>query len=266
MAEKTETKDLVKAMDPWDYEKAIKIVKPMVESHRNLTLKLVKELFAAREALANPGFRSDLTSCQMARGSKQITPITSSQNDTRFHTFEEFLEAVDLPKRTAYRWLALYDPKEDRLLDMDEFKARKVLEFEGLIKILRNTKNVGRDWRPEGWSAECERYYQRLLLEERRLEIIEEDNLEEEIGIISYNRLKELIRLEDEGPSVEDLMRFKHSMDHYKKYCTPKVEARDQILVATFVQKAIEQFQPDVRPEVARALAEITLAYTEEIK
>ena len=149
---------------------------------------------------------------------------------------------------------------------MDEFKARKVLEFEGLIKVLRNAKGVDRDWRPEGWSAECERYYQRLLLDERCLELIEEDSFEKEIGIINYNRLKELIRLKDEGPSVEDLIRFKHSMDQYKQYCTPKVEARDQILVATFVQKAIEQFQPDVRPEVARALAEIILAYTEEIK
>lgn len=251
MAEKTEKKDLVKAMEPWTYERAVEIVKTKFKTWHKLTVELARELYAANLALANSGHRSDLTSCQ---------------DGTRFHTFEEFLEAVNIPKRTAYRWLALYDPKEDRLLDMDEFKARKVLEFEGLIKILRNTKNVGRDWRPEGWSAECERYYQRLLLEERRLEIIEEDNLEEEIGIISYNRLKELIRLEDEGPSVEDLMRFKHSMDHYKKYCTPKVEARDQILVATFVQKAIEQFQPDVRPEVARALAEITLAYTEEIK
>lgn len=251
MAEKTEKKDLVKAMEPWTYERAVEIVKAKYRTWNKLTVELARELYAARQALINSGFRSDLT---------------SSQNETRFHTFEDFLESVSIPKPTAYRWLALYDPKEDRLLDMDEFKARKVLEFEGLIKILRNTKNVSRDWRPEGWSAECERYYQRLLLEERRLEIIEEDNLEEEIGIISYNRLKELIRLEDEGPSVEDLMRFKHTMDHYKKYCTPKVEARDQILVATFVQKAIEQFQPDVRPEVARALAEITLAYTEEIK
>lgn len=251
MSGQTEKKDLVKSMEPWTFDRAVEIVRSRFKSWNKLTVELARELYVANLALTNPGHRSDLT---------------SSQSETRFHTFEDFLKAVNIPKPTAYRWLALYDPKEDRLLDIEEFKARQVLEFERLIKILRNSKNVDENWRPEGWSTVCERYYQKLLLDERRLEIIDEDSLEEEIGIISYNRLKELIRLEDEGPSVDDLIRFKHSMDNYKKYCTPKVEVRDQILVATFIQKAIEQFQPDVRPEVAKALAQITLAYTDEIK
>jgi len=107
---------------------------------------LVKELHIAQNALANSGHRSDLTSCQ---------------NGTRFLTFEDYLSEVGIKRRTAYNWLFLYDPQEDRLLEPEEARARRDQMLEEMFREIEKHSRKNPDWRPEGWNSQLERAYRK---------------------------------------------------------------------------------------------------------
>ncbi len=95
--------ELVGNTKPWTYEEAVKVGRELVKQHQKLSLDIVRELYVAREALANSGFRQDLV-----------------PNGTSLTSFQSNLEDIGIPKRTAYNWLQLYDQENDRLLTQEE--------------------------------------------------------------------------------------------------------------------------------------------------
>lgn len=244
------SKEIAK-LESWTYERAVQITKPMVTAHKKLTLELVRELAAARDALSQQGYRSDkdsfATSSQMRR-----SYIGSIQ-----HTFEDFLHEVGISKPTAYRWLLLFDPKEDRILTQDEFKARKQAEFEELIRELEGSVGKDVDWRPEGWSTACENYYQTKIKERKYYEIARRDHFEA-AELFNREYLASLSAQLDVG-SPEDILQFGKLCEEIKPYAVKAVPVNKQARVLKLVETALNEFQPTVRKEVARFIAEMIM-------
>ena len=240
-------KEIIQATNPWNYAESVNVSKKLVGLHGKVSLDLARELHAAKLALSNPGFRTDRTSTQMGRG---------LQNP---QTFEGFLEDIGLPKSTANRWLTLYVPEEDKLLTPDEFKARKILEFESWIKKL-DPKFP--DWRPEGWPPGCEQYYQGKLREKFLLDLSRREKFEQlELFNAAYMK-----NLADSIVSytTEDVIRFSEVSKKIEPIAYPGVPVRDQAKAFMVVEKVLERFAAADRKSVARAIAEMTALYAQE--
>lgn len=226
---------------PWDYDESVSIAKHFYEVLQKNHLDLVRELFAANQALSNPGYRSDLTSSQMRRG-------------PQFRTWEGYLEAVGIARPTAHRWLQLYDSEEDRLLSMDEFKARKFLEFEELIRELEGSVGKPIDWRPDGWSVACERYYAQKINERKLLDLSQRNHFDQ---LELFNR-EYLASLSDrlDVASPEEILEFGRMCEELRPYAVKEVPVPRQVRVVKLVETALSEFQPAVRDKVAKFVAE----------
>ena len=114
---------LKKLMTDWDYDKAVALARPIAEDWKKRTIEMARILYIANEQLNKKGKRTDLalkgsTKCNVALGSANKTP-----------TWEDFCIEIGLPIRTAYDWLACYDPDKDLLLSHSEYKeARQELK------------------------------------------------------------------------------------------------------------------------------------------
>jgi len=83
----------------WDYEASIKRVKPLVLDWGHLSIDMLGELHDARGALSTRAWnKSDGTNVPSL-------------------TWDTYCTDVGLQKRTANRWLKMYDPKRHKLLD-----------------------------------------------------------------------------------------------------------------------------------------------------
>lgn len=134
-------------IEPWNYQKSVETAKSLVKSFRKIGLDLVRELYAAHEALSNPGFRSDLS---------------SNEPRLRPQTWEQYCDDIELPLSTAKRWLALYIPEEDRLLTVEEAKDLLEQRYQELRQLV--VEHIGdSSWRPEGWIKAFEARYQKEL-------------------------------------------------------------------------------------------------------
>ncbi len=234
-----ESKALKKSVRPWEYQEAVEITKTRYRDWHKATVGLVGELHAAQCALSNAGYRSDITSCQ---------------DGTRFPTFEKFLEDVGIPKRTAYNWLQLYLPEEGRLLTQDEYKTKKIFEFEELIKQLEGSTGKSIDWRPEGWSTACENYYKSKLKQKKLFAIAQRDSFDQ-AELFNREYLASLSDRFDVG-SPEEILAFGELCEEVKPYAVKEVPVSKQARVIKLVEAALAEFQPTVRDKVARFVAE----------
>lgn len=232
-------KALEKVVRAWSFNESVEVAKHYYGVLQKSHLDLVRELYAAQQALSNPGYRSDLTSAQMSQGC---------------HTWSGYCEEVGIPFATAKRWLALYDADKDILLSMEEFKARKLLEFEELIKQFEASVGKPIDWRPDGWSTACENYYNTKLKQRKLLEIAQRSSFDQ---AELFNR-EYLASLSDrfDVASPQEILEFGRLCEDLKPYAAKEVPVPKQVRVVKLVEAALSEFQPAVREKVAKFVAE----------
>jgi len=113
----------------WDYDESVTKVKPLVMKWGTLSIEMLGELHKAREVLSRPGTRTDITSGQMSRG------------------WESYCTDVGLEKRTANRWLKMYDPKRHKLLMAPGPENREPSEYEWFLYNIWNISNFIFHWK-----------------------------------------------------------------------------------------------------------------------
>lgn len=250
------SKELIKPQNEWNYEIAVESGKRLVGQFQHICLDLVRELYQARKALVNQGYRSDLP--------VSIYRNNFGPNGPRLgqpHSWEEYLIDIQLPFTTAKRWLKLYIPDEDRLLTVDELKAQVEQRYQdGLKQILAHTGEP--DWRPNDWPLAFESRYKAYVLEEERQRRLMQKNYAQ----IPVNQQLSLF---DEPYLMrlgERVQRYNTDIVEYQDFCMkvkpeacPKVPIQKQVNVYKLVKAALEDFEPTVRPDVARFVAELTV-------
>lgn len=230
-------KEIIPAIKPWKYEDSVDAVKPLVALYNKVSLDLVRELYAAREALSNSGFRSDLTSGNSARGS---------------YTWEGFCLEIGLSKRTANSWLALYSPQEDKLYTPDEMDQK----LEELFQKIRKMRLKEYGWSPEGWTEAMERKYKKWLTLQTTQESIQDTGFSQ-AELFSREYFNLLARQMQDAPTPAEIIRFNDLCDAYSGKVTNVVKIEDQITIVQVVEKALSLFSADKRPLVARSIASI---------
>ncbi|WP_319758136.1 hypothetical protein [uncultured Sphaerochaeta sp.] len=260
-------KEIIPANKPWKYEESVETAKPLVAMYKKVSLDLVRELYAAREALSNSGFRTDRTSGNSAQGSDAEKPcenlsknednletkgINLVSNETRFQTFQTYLDEIGLSKPTAYRWLALYSPQEDKLYTPEEMDQK----LEELFQKIRKKREKEFGWTPEGWTPALERKYTKWLQLQNTQESIEEKGYSQ-AELFSREYFNLLARQMQDAPSAEEVLRFNDLCEAYEGRVTDVVKIEDQITIVQVVEKALSLFPSEKRPLVARSVASI---------
>lgn len=269
----------LQVLEPWSYEKSVETSRVLVKAFRKVSLDLVRELYAAREAFSNQGFRADLKVKNRIPNASNADFVS---NDTKLHSFEGNLKNlgqncprftpietwegycndIGLSKRTANSWLALYVPDEDRLLTPEEMKERLEARYEELKALIAS--HIGDpSWRPDGWTQPFENRYQKEL-RERRLDVIAQatsfDEYMDEGGQFWLFDQPYLETLSERISSYNtDLVAYQKLCTKYKKDARPDVDIRKQVSIFQLTKAALEDISELARPEVARFVAELLI-------
>ena len=158
---------LKKLMTDWDYDKAVALARPIADDWKKCTVEMARILYVANQNLSCKGFRSDLadkneitTNGNVAEGCKEnlstnCTCALGSANKTP--TWEDFCIEIGLPLRTAYQWLACYDPDKDLLLTRSEYKEARQLELTTLYEDVYAKRKKDEGYVPEKLSLKWNR-------------------------------------------------------------------------------------------------------------
>jgi hypothetical protein len=129
---------------PFNPEVSARFVRDRIESVDRMTVEAVAEIYRARDHYSSSGFRSDLV-----------------PDGTRLNTFESYLAAAGLPRRTAYNWLERYIPEENKLLTYEEFTEKKEADRLAKMSQEERERSLRAEYRktgipPAGWTPELE--------------------------------------------------------------------------------------------------------------
>ena len=237
------SKKLQKVSTNWSYINSVITTKNLVNQFKKCSLALVKELFIAREELSCQGSRDSTkhmstTLCQMAQSNE-------------FKTFGKYLEEIGLSRRTAYNWLSLYSPTEDKLYSVEEMKLRITNLFEEVYQARKSNPKYA----PAGWDYKQESAYQKW--EEREHPIyLSEYFVEKEAKEFDREYLNILSKTMD-NPTPDDIMRQMDLCKKYQTIATKVVPVQEQMHIVRYVEKAIEMFDEEKRVDIALSIAKV---------
>lgn len=230
-------------LEPWNYEKSVERTKDLVSAFRKVSLKLVRELFLAKQALEPQG--------RSAVGT--FVPTVQS--------WESYCNDIGLVKRTADRWLALYLPDQDRLLTSDEMKERVEARYQELKSEL--VSHIGDpSWRPEGWIKAFEARYQKEL-RDYKLDVIAQANSFDYVDEGGQYWLFDQPYLETLAERIgsynADPRTYMRLCKAYEKDTTKVVPIQKQVSIFQLAKAALEDISDAARPEVTRFVAELLM-------
>lgn len=251
----------------WSFDKAVEDFKPMLQVWTRKTLELARLLYVANQCLSSTGYRSDLTLCQ---------------NGTRLpaqpRTFEQFCNAVGIPKRTAYRWLSCYDPDEDYLFEVEEVKAKLKEEMDKLFLDVYNHRKKESGWVPKNislkwaksitsWTDKLEDKYNVWLYENGYISVNPHIQLPElppvdkygQFGLWTDEYLDSLMLRCREETSGEKAAGFFRTWSKYEAKVPKGVSAQDVMRVSAIAKASLRDLDEIQRKETARLLAEMII-------
>ena len=281
-------------LDNWQYENAVETLKPIITSWAKKTLEVARALYIAHEKLSNKGYRNDLigssitstltkseectTWGQLALGSTDIENCNKTQEEVR--TFKDFCDDIGLSYRTAKRWVSLYDPNKDRVLELAELKEYKEAELNTLFETVRKHRGKEPGWKPEkeieslvwnknigAWTERVEGLYQAWLIE-KGYAVIKVDNLISpapivnkygQFGLFSFDYLDSLAERctrRVEGKGAEDYFSLCQT---YKSRIPEGVEVNTVMRIPVIVEAALDSLSQEQKKMTVRLLSEILL-------
>lgn len=247
----------------WNYAEAISDLKARVEDWGKRTLICARALYVANVCLKAPGTRTDL----VPNGTKSIEEAPK--------TFEQFCKAVGIPKRTAYNWLACYDPEKDYLFEVEEVKKFQLEETEALFSDVYKHRQKDKSYIPESfnykwlkidkWSDKLEDKYNVWLYEKGYISVnphIQIPQLPQvdkygQYGLWTDEYLDSLVVKCREETSGEKAEGFYRTWSKYEQKLPKGVPAQDVMRVSAIAKASLSGLDETQRKETARILAEI---------
>ena len=277
-------KVLEKLEAQWTYDSAVEKLKPMVINWAKKTLEVARELYIANKMLSHHGVRTDLTSCQMVRGSEDdngLTLCTYAQSSPgQFRTFKDFCSAVGIPYRTAQKWISLYDSDRDYLLTMEEYIDERVKELDSFYESVRKkrekiagyipeTKDINLKWNRNitAWTDAVEGRFQAWLVDKGYKDLDPSKLLPaapvpenyDEFGLFGFEYLDNLARKCTKKVSGEGAMEYLNMTKEYGPRIPKGVDTRNILRIPVIVEAEFDDLDMYQKKETAKVLSEIIL-------
>ena len=292
-------KDLEKLEAEWSYDSAVEKLKPMVINWAKKTLEVARELYIANKKLSNSGYRSDLISPQMRRGSGELDDLTcahlsigSSESDgvtlsicgqgsnEQPCTFKDFCDAVGIPYSTARRWLVLYDPDKDYLLTTEEYKDERTKELDAFYESVRKKREKIAGYIPEAkdinlkwnrnitsWTDTMEGRFQAWLVDKgyedldptKLLPAAPASEDYDEFGLFGFEYLDSLAKKCTKKVSGEGAKEYLNMTKEYGPRIPKGVDTRNILRIPVIVEAEFDDLDTFQKKETAKVLSEIIL-------
>ncbi len=225
----------------WNYDKSVITTKFLVSEFKKCSLEIVRELYFARESLNSQGFKT----------ATQSEGTSSQMGISKERTWLTYLDEIGLSKSTAYRWLSLYSPTEDKLYSVEEMKLKISNLFEEVYRI----RKANPKYSPAGWDNKQESAY--FKWEERtHPKYLAEDVVYQEAKEFNREYLNILSKTMD-NPTPDDIMRQMELCNKYQTVATKVVPVQDQMHIVRYVEKALEMFDEEKRVDIALSIAKV---------
>ena len=264
-------KTVEKMMADWEYKKAVDETKPLIIDWGKKTLVVARALFVAREKLSNSGARTDLTLSQMRQGA-------DSTNIEQPRTFEQFCFDVGVPRPTAYRWLACYDPDEDYLFEVEEAKEKTKAELDGLFEKVRKKRVTEPSYVPDdselelkwnrnlkSWTTTVETKFQNWLYlmgyKEFSDKVLDQPEMPmtslSQFGLFGTDYLSELGVACQKQTTGSGGQRYFEMVEKYKPRIPKNIEPNRIMRVPVIVDVVLSGLEVNERRQVALLLSDI---------
>ncbi len=234
-------KELQKINSNWNYDESVKTTKFLVTQFKNCSLDIVRELYWARESLNSQGVRT--TSHNV--GTSSHLGISEGK------TWLTYLDEIGLSKSTAYRWLSLYSPSEDKLYSVEEMK----LKISDLFEEVYSLRKSNPKYTPAGWDNKQEMAYQKW--EERTHPTFLTEELVQKESIEFDREYLNILSKTMDNPTPDDIMRQMELCQKYKEVATKEAPVQDQMHIVRYIEKALEMFDEDKRDDIALSIAKV---------
>lgn len=246
-------KEIEPAVKPWKYEESVEVAKGLVGTAFRCTLDLVRELYAAREALSQPGCRTDIPQKDISKNSSNLRQFaTGYTKPIQLHTFQGYLDDIGLSPRTARYWLSLYSPREDKLYSPEELK-QKVL---ALFQEVRERRKDEYAWEPDGWTPALEAKYRRWLEQTELGEKVTDELAADGDNISREWLLQEQSRI-DADMTVEEIEHFDQLYRHYSPRIPKQIKPQGPLHAVLLIEDAAARQCPKAPKEYLRLVAGI---------
>ena len=246
-------KEIEPAVKPWKYEESVEVAKSLVGTAFKCTLDLVRELYAAREALSQPGCRTDIPQKDISKNSSNLVQFaTGYTKPIQLHTFQNYLHDIGLSRRTAYYWLSLYSPREDKLYSPEELK-QKVL---ALFQEVRERRKDEYAWEPDGWTPALEAKYRKWLEQTELGEKVTDELAADGDNISREWLLQEQSRI-DADMTVEEIEHFDQLYRHYSPRIPKQIKPQGPLHAVLLIEDAAAKQYPKAPKEYLRLVAGI---------
>ena len=291
-------KSLKQIESEWSYEGAVERLKPMVVHWVKRTLEVARELYIANKKLSNSGYRSDLTSSQMRRGSEVQGDLTSCQvarssaennltlcthaqgSAGQFHTFKDFCSAIGISYRTALKWISLYDPDRDYLLTTEEYIDEKAKELNAFYESVRKKREKIAGYIPEAkdidlrwnrnmtsWTDTVEVRFQAWLVDKGYKDLDPSKLLPaapasedyDEFGLFGFEYLDSLAKKCTRKVSGEGAKEYLNMIKEYGPRIPKGVDTRNILRIPVIVEAEFDDLDTFQKRETAKVLSEIIL-------
>ena len=292
-------KVLEKLEAQWTYDSAVEKLKPMVINWAKKTLEVARELYIANKKLSNSGYRSDLISPQMRRGSRELDDLTCAHlsigsdnlssltcvpadkgSNEQPCTFKDFCDAVGIPYSTARRWLVLYDPDKDYLLTTEEYRDERTKELDSFYESVRKkrekvagyipeTKDINLKWNRNitAWTDTVEGRFQAWLVDKGYKDLDPSKLLPaapvpedyDEFGLFGFEYLDNLARKCTKKVSGEGAMEYLNMTKEYGPRIPKGVDTRNILRIPVIVEAEFDDLDMYQKKETAKVLSEIIL-------
>jgi hypothetical protein len=234
-------KNLQKVSTDWNYDESVKTTKFLVSQFKKCSLDIVRELYWARETLNSQGVKTTI----------QKEGTSSQMGISKERTWLTYLNEIGLSKSTAYRWLSLYSPTEDKLYSVEEMK----LKISNLFEEVYNLRKSNPQYKPAGWDNKQELAYQKWE-EKAHPNFLSEDVVQKEYKEFDREYLNILSKTMD-NPTPDDIMRQMELCKKYQDVATKEAPVQDQMHIVRYVEKALEMFDEDKRADIALSIAKV---------
>lgn len=246
-------KEIEPAVKPWKYEESVEVAKSLVGTAFKCTLDLVRELYAAREALSQPGCRLDMIQKYASKSNNNLRQFAGGYTKPiQLHTFQNYLDDIGLSPRTARYWLSLYSPREDKLYSPEELK-QKVL---ALFQEVRERRKDEYAWEPDGWTPALEAKYRRWLEQTELGEKVTDELAADGDNISREWLLQEQSRI-DADMTVEEIEHFDQLYRHYSPRIPKQIKPQGPLHAVLLIEDAAARQCPKAPKEYLRLVAGI---------
>lgn len=246
-------KEIAPATRPWRYEESVEVAKGLVGTAFRCTLDLVRELYAAREALSQPGCRLDMIKKDVSKSNNNLRQFAGGYTEPiQLHTFQGYLDDIGLSPRTARYWLSLYSPRENKLYSPEELK-QKVL---ALFQEVRERRKDEYAWEPDGWTPALEAKYRKWLEQTELGEKVTDELAADGDNISREWLLQEQSRI-DADMTVEEIEHFDQLYRHYSPRIPKQIKPQGPLHAVLLIEDAAAKQYPKAPKEYLRLVAGI---------